>query len=1183
MKNRKLVKRLAVLLAVSVLALAAGQGVTLAGPENAPMIYLQYAQFDPLQGEPNLPAAQLELAQANPSTTYLLQFSGPVMEDWVADVEAAGARLYGYVPDYTFIARIDAQALDAVRALPFVRWVGPFYPAYRMPAGFQAQAVKAQSGADPSVPVTVLTLPDVNLDDLAARSAALGAETTSQALTDFAGTLQMNVPADRLSALAAQDGVLWVEPYLPRQLFNDVAGGTIMHANNVRNALHLYGANQIVAVADTGLDVGNPATISADFSGRIVKGMSICANYNGGRTTWNDFDAHGTHVAGSVLGSGVLSGSNPAAHQYGGSFAGVAPEARLVFQAIDNAPGGGLECIPDDMAAYIFGPAYTQGARVHTNSWGGPTGGTAQSPQYGGYDAISARADEAAWKYKDLLILYAAGNSGIDANADGLVDPDSLGSPGTAKDVLTVGASENNRPAFSITWGLGWPADFTANPIADDQLANNINGMAAFSSRGPTDDGRIKPDITAPGTFIISDRSHDPAAGTGWGVYDANYIYEGGTSMATPLTAGAAAVVREWLVKSRGILNPSAALMKAALINGAADMSPGQYTNPQEIPNHRPNIVSGWGRVDLDGSLNPASPRKIWVEDNNSGLNTGATITYQVTIGNQLALAGAGGDSPAEAAPEAEAQAEPAIEAPAGEPSLQGTPEPQLTPEPPGRKLQDLPREKLPGAESVSPGSPAGTSQLLQNPGFESGTSPWVLFGLPSLSTLVYHSGVWSAHFGGYDLANDQVYQTVSVPANASSATVEFWYKTQTVETFASADYFCFGMWDLSGNVLWGNCWWDFGVSGTVGWTKLSYTLTAQELALAAGQNVLFGYQLATDFSDISEGWIDDIALNVTTPDGQPTPTFTPTPTKTPTPTATSTQSVCPLRVVDGGFEQAVNNTTHPNWNVSGNARFTINQGIAHGGKNAAIMGWTDTPATGDLWQASSLPAGLSSGDLSFYYQTQGDGSFTLDVDITDGAGAVVNVHVGTLTSATSTWQQFSHTFTAGELASLSGKSTRLRFRIRNVSGPENVNIDDVSWHLCAGSPPTPTPTPKPVLGGPLHFTLVWTDYPGLPLSARNLVNDLDLEVIAPDGSHYYGNAGTYASGQCLRDGKWDACNTVEGLTIPKAQYGTYSVIVHGVNIPQGGQQPFALAGSGDYLRQGGGPAINLYLPVVRR
>jgi hypothetical protein len=79
-------------------------------------------------------------------------------------------------------------------------------------------------------------------------------------------------------------------------------------------------------------------------------------------------------------------------------------------------------------------------------------------------------------------------------------------------------------------------------------------------------------------------------------------------------------------------------------------------------------------------------------------------------------------------------------------------------------------------------------------------------------------------------------------------------------------------------------------------------------------------------------------------------------------------------------------------------------------------------------------------------------------------------------------------------------------------------------------------------------------------------VNDLDLEVVAPNGTRYSGNQGLYGAGQCLRDAKWDACNPTERVIIPQAAPGKYTIIVRGAQVPQGGAQPFALVASGDGL-----------------
>jgi subtilisin family serine protease len=109
----------------------------------------------------------------------------------------------------------------------------------------------------------------------------------------------------------------------------------------------------------------------------------------------------------------------------------------------------------------------------------------------------------------------------------------------------------------------------------------------------------------------------------------------GGTSMATPLTAGAAALMREYLIKEQGFSPPSAALIKAALVNSAEDISPGQYgTGPrQEIPDAPvPNNVQGWGRVNLEAGVYPEAPFNIFFHDETPGLNTEDTRQHVVTV-----------------------------------------------------------------------------------------------------------------------------------------------------------------------------------------------------------------------------------------------------------------------------------------------------------------------------------------------------------------------------------------------------------------------------------------------------------------------------------------------------------------------------------------------------------------------
>jgi hypothetical protein len=415
-----------------------------------------------------------------------------------------------------------------------------------------------------------------------------------------------------------------------------------MQVDPVWQNRRLFGAGQVIAVADTGLDTGDVAAMSPDFAGRIVATHILSTVVS----DWGDGLGHGTHVAGSVAGAGVQSGANPAAGEYSGSFAGVAPEAGLVIQAFDAVPATGAIIGLDPDYYHLFAQAYADGARLHTNSWGDPTG-PASNPEaeFGGYPFGAQRTDQFVWEHPDMTIFFAAGNSGKDGtpielfpgvsiclDGNGVIDEDSLFFPGTAKNVITVGATESDRSTGgfgSLPWlGLGFC--FAAAPVASDSIANNPSGMAAFSSRGPTDDGRLKPDIVAPGTNIVSNKSHYPGATSLWAPHETNahYVYSGGTSMATPLAAGTGVLARQWLVE-QGLTNPSAAALKATLLNTTADIAPGQYGagSSQEIPFARPNSVAGWGRVDL-GFIDAPSPYSLWVDDHTAGLATGETVNY---------------------------------------------------------------------------------------------------------------------------------------------------------------------------------------------------------------------------------------------------------------------------------------------------------------------------------------------------------------------------------------------------------------------------------------------------------------------------------------------------------------------------------------------------------------------------
>jgi subtilisin family serine protease len=621
-------RRLALLLVVALLA--ASFATTAAQPSAAPLLRLHRALLSGA-ATARTPTTRA-LSAPLPSPHAIIQFSGPIAAADRVALGRTGVAVLEYLPDFAYLVSGDAAQLAAAARLPGVYARAPFTAADKLAPAL----LRALARGDSSVGrVRVLGWPG--------RQSAVG-----PALQAARVSLAAPLGTDDLLRVAAQPSVRWVEPASQPRLLNDVARG-LMHVDSTWQSRGLYGSGQIVGVADSGLDTGDPATISPDFAGRVHATHVLSA---GGDL--EDEHGHGTHVAGSILGSGAQSGAQPERRQYAGSFAGVAPEARLVYQAFEANAGGEITGIPDDYYD-LFDQAYADGARLHSDSWGDITGpGNDPEQDYGGYPFGSQRADQFIWDHPDMAVFVAAGNSGQDGapgplgifceGGDGVVDPDSLLAPGTAKNVITVGASESQRASggYSAFPWLLLSFCFAAQPIAADTTSNNPNGMAAFSSRGPTDDGRVKPDIVAPGTNVVSTKTHAanayPVTSQLWGAHETNpnYVYSGGTSMATPLVAGAGALARQWLT-TRGITSPSAAAVKATLLNTTYDMAPGQYGGgaTQEIPSARPNSVAGWGRADL-GFVDAPLPYALGVDDHAQGISTGGSIPYTHTEARPL-------------------------------------------------------------------------------------------------------------------------------------------------------------------------------------------------------------------------------------------------------------------------------------------------------------------------------------------------------------------------------------------------------------------------------------------------------------------------------------------------------------------------------------------------------------------
>ncbi|MBN1400580.1 MAG: S8 family serine peptidase [Anaerolineae bacterium] len=556
-----------------------------------------------------------------------MQYEGPIRPAWRAALQTWGATILDYIPDYAYKVSVPADRASELVRLPGVIWSGPFEARFRLsPALGMPQML-----ADQLHPVRV-ELEGSAVEATTAFSDRL-ASLNIQVIGQEGLSLLVEATQAQIEALARDPAVRWISPLRVPRLHNDIATDLVF-ADPVWTA-GLAGDGQIINVADTGLDTGRDSAyitgdIHRDVEGRIAGWRSWPISSLWHRYLDNpvaddgiaDLDyGHGTHVAGSAVGSGTRSD---------GRYRGVAYRAQLTMQALQQycdwsaaaeaqgfTDGYGLVGVPADLTG-LYTEAYGWGSRIHTNSWGFEGQGL-----NGFYTEECRQTDRFVWDHRDMVILFSAGNDGRDGNGDGRVDAGSIVPPATAKNIIAVGAAESQRADRFTTYGFSYPDAFPANPMRDDPMANaGARGMMALSGRGPTRDGRLAPHVVAPGTWIASLRSSVATSGLGpWGYVDSYYMYLGGTSMSTPLVAGSAALVRQ-AYEARGHA-PSAALVKATLIQTAKDM-PGQYAAPYGDAGPIPNNDEGWGVIDVRA----ATTSTLRFVDETQALQTGQVRTH---------------------------------------------------------------------------------------------------------------------------------------------------------------------------------------------------------------------------------------------------------------------------------------------------------------------------------------------------------------------------------------------------------------------------------------------------------------------------------------------------------------------------------------------------------------------------
>lgn len=535
-----------------------------------------------------------------------------------ARLAADGVRVLAYLPDDALLverAGLDASAMaDVVATEP---WRAELAITPEL-ASLEPSRARLLHGG---VPIVVGLARAADLAGLAGRLEGLGARVSWIAPAAAVPQLGLLADPDRLpavlDALTTTAGLAWADVQPPVRLLNaDASWRCQSGLEGVRplDDHDLRGQGQVVGIMDTGIDIDHcmfwdplaelpalngAAGVTVDPDQRKVLAVDFYWTQDWPHPGAFDWDGHGhgSHVAGSVAGDAGADGVREGVD-------GMAPAARLVIQdggyAVDDcADLPGLGC-PVRPLEPVLQQAWDQGARLHTNSWGDEE----NFLPHNRYTERAADVDRFVWEHPDMTVLFAAGNAGEDGD-------ESVISPATAKNVIAAGAT--------------WRADI--EPPCPTE----------WSSRGFAHDGRIKPDVMAPGASVVSAES-DFFVG---GAQNCEYLPMSGTSMATPVTAGHAALVRQYFVDGYyqggspdpgSAFTPSAALVKAMLIASAVDLAELGCPFAEPVPSRD----QGWGIIQLDRVLLfEGADSRLQVDDERDGFaaSSDPPLRRDLTVG----------------------------------------------------------------------------------------------------------------------------------------------------------------------------------------------------------------------------------------------------------------------------------------------------------------------------------------------------------------------------------------------------------------------------------------------------------------------------------------------------------------------------------------------------------------------
>lgn len=520
---------------------------------------------------------------------HIVQLAASANDEIIRSLAANGLEVLQYIPENAFLVYASQNAINkAASSNPSIRWSGPFLPEYKVSAALRDRIAAALGWPVKRDSVSPLALTgkqravfDIAVfrrEELSTSAEAIRNATNGKVIAEvelpgnFFNLVRVEMPLAAIDAAADLPAVFAIESWSP-PIREDERAAMIVAGNYFGPAtIAPPGYNPL---AQFGVD-GSGVTVAVEDDGVGIPGDGgfyiTAANAVNGplRGATAGASGHGHLNATIIAGDTPFSLLDADGYNYA---LGIAPKAHIVNIPLLRSGYSGTEAQSYSDTVATAGPNGVR-ASISNNSWGNGINANTYDTYAAAFDGF-VRDASIGGGIDPLTIIFSAGNEGTSG----------LTRPKVAKNVISVAASENLRPTMPNSGG-------------STGIADNLEEIPDFSSRGPAADGRIKPDVTAPGDAITGGRSGPSPL---FGNIDLYHRVSSGTSHAAPQVAGAAALFTQFWKNNNSGQNPSPSLVKAAIINSAVEMTGAGATQSA------PNGGEGWGRINLKYLLDPNS------------------------------------------------------------------------------------------------------------------------------------------------------------------------------------------------------------------------------------------------------------------------------------------------------------------------------------------------------------------------------------------------------------------------------------------------------------------------------------------------------------------------------------------------------------------------------------------------